>query len=79
MQGDTDRDDQWREAATAIDGSIVLAGYAYGTWTGPQDSREDGIGKFAAMATDEEGLQLWSYHVSVLGMLCYGIRGGLTK
>lgn len=50
-----------------MDGSIILAGYTSGTWVGTRGTEEDGVQNFAAMAVNEEGLQLWSYQVKESG------------
>lgn len=68
LQGGTPQYDKFEAADTAIDGSIVVAGFTCGNWTGTKNISGDDLCDFAAMAIDAKGTPLWSYQVKALGM-----------
>lgn len=78
-QGGTDLNDSWTGADTSISGSVVLAGYTDGSWTGTHLLREDGVRDFAAMAVDEDGLQLWWFQVKALVASRCEVHGDRAK
>lgn len=47
------------------DGSIILAGYTDGDW----DGEVVGLSDFAAVALDEDGVELWRWQVCELSDL----------
>lgn len=63
LQDGTVFNDKWEAAATAVDGSIIVAGTTHGNWTGTKYIFGDDPRDFAAMAIDEDGMLLWSYQV----------------
>lgn len=78
-KGGTELNDRWTAAATASDGSIVLAGYTSGNRTGTKDAADDGGPELAVMAIDGKGQQLWSYQVIEWRMIRCEIKWGRTR
>ena len=64
MQNGTDEREEIRAAAVGEDGSVVLAGYSYGNWSGASagDTRN---ADFVAVKLDVDGKELWRWQVLI--------------
>lgn len=55
-------DEQFEGAAIGTDGSVVMSGYTYGSWSATKEEDDDDM-DFVAMSMDANGNILWTYQV----------------
>lgn len=61
-QGGTIFDEQFEGAAFGTDGSVVMSGYTYGSWSATTEGDDDDM-DFVAMSMDANRNIMWTYQV----------------